>query len=1369
MCTIFNTDRFINIPENANMLSYLEELYTCLQNKGYFEYYNPVTKAIDNRIIGKTNYLRMFDDPEDFSPGIIIRSPPDGAISPYNSMYAPNSSTCALCKNLNILGFHNTVDPNVKKVFRDINPSTKKLFLFYKDLIIYDNNTPYMPGHLMICSMNHVHNKIIGSQYQILNINTLTDILTIYKKCSRGITMGHNYALTGSQFHFHIQVLLDSEIGFIPYNNMLDFFSTYLHGISMTNNIIINKEDIKDSKDVVYNLEYVINNEDKLPVFIAKFSCEFHGYKGILVSIQNNNDENLFKKYCMTVHKILNEIENSGSHSFSLYFGRSENYLNLCILPQKTTNVTSFRNITAFADVISPRVNIKPNIIEYNIERTQLTININTYVKLDVFTIEELSSFVTNKIYNEGNILGNQEFNLLLKSDPQYRTKLYNNYILSLIKDKTRVADPKVVLFHGPVGIGKSTSREDVNKILSDLNLDPKNFIYYSIDNIFENIPFVEKKLKVITNKLKEFNEMKISQINNLLDYDIKLKDLQDDKYLDLLSIDQYKELYRSIFEKVYDFTDNEPLFVYYTNNIKVAVQNYKYKIHKSFLEFVRDNKLNIICEVNTLDFEGGIIKNLTNELGMTQNNTIYISKSFYKYGNITDIQYKFLYRNVLFRNINIGRIINNDEIDDLLTTFYNSYNRINTKKFKRTPHLLNIASQYINLYANYDLDRAFQEVINNFITNINIYALPYTVSQPSFFENNLADLVCLDRNDDNINFKKLKEPLTNVEYKMACFELPPLLGLDEKFDANSDIKNKLTDYNTEFLFNDNVSSIIMNIFIKSMEESIYKYIRNFKTIIQTSEIEDKTIKLIPSDIKIVLKGGLSIRALSNQYITDIQNILENNIKLDEEANKDFKDVYNIFKSTFDSTITSPFTGIFKKSDIDFLCLLKKDKIKSKKDYDIITRDLQKIGINVLAYIKNILIATNFFDRENILQNKLQNIFNENVVEPSTKTELTHIIYKNAKLRSPTAVKTKLFNPLKKSSYVDKIGLLTNKPDDLRSINMTPSQLLINRNDFTNYIPNMNNSYSPYFITLNNNIKIIKGMVEEFSLIRLKNSYSCGFGNNPDLSNLFSGELIDLSFLSYESEEHESIKNNPEYIQRIRQTKDLFNFEINCFNLDFQLHEIEKMLIDTSIFIWENPKYAKRIKRFFFIKLLENLSSVNNIQEYIPIHNEYINILDYLKGENVVLLNNENVASFYSTEEEYLGESSNRFLAYLIIIKKEIDRINHGDFDFVFYTELVKRDFNIIMDLTTQDKIDSFKQYLQDNLKKFEIDFREILIQISSISQTLFKLYSTYPEKLEQLKLIRQEEKVIKQWGGYEKLYLDMKNKYYNLKYKKIF
>ena len=60
-------------------------------------------------------------------------------------------------------------------------------------------------------------------------------------------------------------------------------------------------------------------------------------------------------------------------------------------------------------------------------------------------------------------------------------------------------------------------------------------------------------------------------------------------------------------------------------------------------------------------------------------------------------------------------------------------------------------------------------------------------------------------------------------------------------------------------------------------------------------------------------------------------------------------------------------------------------------------------------------------------------------------------------------------------------------------------------------IEDFENSLSPYYITINNNIKIIRGLVETFSLVRLKNSYVCGFQNEENVKK-YSGELIDVFY-----------------------------------------------------------------------------------------------------------------------------------------------------------------------------------------------------------------------------------------------------------------
>ena len=657
------------------------------------------------------------------------------------------------------------------------------------------------------------------------------------------------------------------------------------------------------------------------------------------------------------------------------------------------------------------------------------------------------------------------------------------------------------------------------------------------------------------------------------------------------------------------------------------------------------------------------------------------------------------------------------------------------------------------------------KDTINGFTKRIHLFKFPYEESEPDYFKNQLKDLKCVVRDGKDVDdevLKEFKEPLTNINYKFACFNLPPLLGLDDKFDIDTDIKSKLTDYNTEFLFNNNVSSIIMNIFIKSVEESITSYIDDFNTI-KNGRFTDPTIILEPDDIKILLKGGLSIRALCNQYLIHIQDTIENNINLDSESNTQFKSLLDIFKSTVDSNIKSPFEGIFKKSDIDYLFYLKKDKFNNEGDYNIVTRDLQKITIQILMIIRDAIVTTNFFDRESIFLDNLKNIFNQNVIDPVTDLPLTHIKFDSTTISSPTAIKTKLKDSNKRSTYIEKMGSITNDPLDSKSLYIIPDNMFI----FNKVkIPQMKNIESRYFITTNNNIKIIKGMVETFSLVRLKNCFSCGFNNDPDLSRTFSGELIDVAFLSYNKPDHQIISQNHDFLEIIRQTKDLFNFEVTVFSLQFQMHEIEKMLIDTSLYIWENPKYKKRILRYFFIDLLDKFSSINNINDYIPLHNEYHSIFQYLNGIYVSQLDENNNIRFISKDEEFKGTSKNRFLKYLFKIKSDVKNFVEDKVDIAQFTIDVSGNFNIKLNLETPESIEEFKKYLTGNLIKFEKDLKEILSNVVSISESLFKLYSLYPNKLLEFRKLKIQQKNIKQWGGYKKLYKDFKNKYYNLKNK---
>ena len=59
----------------------------------------------------------------------------------------------------------------------------------------------------MLIKSNHEDLKIKGSQYEILSLETLSDVNEFIYNCRDKFRFGHNYANTGSQAHFHIQML----------------------------------------------------------------------------------------------------------------------------------------------------------------------------------------------------------------------------------------------------------------------------------------------------------------------------------------------------------------------------------------------------------------------------------------------------------------------------------------------------------------------------------------------------------------------------------------------------------------------------------------------------------------------------------------------------------------------------------------------------------------------------------------------------------------------------------------------------------------------------------------------------------------------------------------------------------------------------------------------------------------------------------------------------------------------------------------------------------------------------------------------------------------------------------------------------------
>ena len=117
---------------------------------------------------------------------------------------------CDLCDD--IIGIKQNTSNNLndiifKTLHGDFHPAQDETFLLYKDFIIMNNLSPYIPDHLMLITSKHIKNKITGSQYEILNREVLTDIVDFFTDIHDEYSMGHNYAHTGSQFHFHIHIL----------------------------------------------------------------------------------------------------------------------------------------------------------------------------------------------------------------------------------------------------------------------------------------------------------------------------------------------------------------------------------------------------------------------------------------------------------------------------------------------------------------------------------------------------------------------------------------------------------------------------------------------------------------------------------------------------------------------------------------------------------------------------------------------------------------------------------------------------------------------------------------------------------------------------------------------------------------------------------------------------------------------------------------------------------------------------------------------------------------------------------------------------------------------------------------------------------
>jgi hypothetical protein len=324
------TDRIIKLNNNFESKLKNDSVFTAIKAKSNFY---PV--FIIEKDIGRIS-IEMLMDPE-------------------NTNFDLNISDCTLCKTSHNLGFKKPIKVTNFTLFGNYIPQLDDTNLIFRNFIIIFNPYPYLPDHLMIMTQNHDKLGVKGSQYEILNKEILSDVIDVFIQISSDYFMGHNYALSGSQIHFHIHIFKKQFNVNYGMDNCIEFLAQDIQN-NITAKLYNYSKTIQDMDDEIEYTCYV--NENNEDIRIAEFKNKMFGYKGYVImipkiSIITHTTINLKAKqhFINVIFNFLNWIENSIEYSFGLYFPSSVNFFSVVVLVQSreiaknaSMNIDSFIN-----------------------------------------------------------------------------------------------------------------------------------------------------------------------------------------------------------------------------------------------------------------------------------------------------------------------------------------------------------------------------------------------------------------------------------------------------------------------------------------------------------------------------------------------------------------------------------------------------------------------------------------------------------------------------------------------------------------------------------------------------------------------------------------------------------------------------------------------------------------------------------------------------------------------------------------------------------------------------------------------------------------------------------------------------------------
>lgn len=467
----------------------------------------------------------------------------------------------------------------------------------------------------------------------------------------------------------------------------------------------------------------------------------------------------------------------------------------------------------------------------------------------------------------------------------------------------------------------------------------------------------------------------------------------------------------------------------------------------------------------------------------------------------------------------------------------------------------------------------------------------------------------------------------------------PTILEQSDKeyIDPEREIKGVMTDFVVnEFVKTQNQIFEFTKLVYGTFEKHIKTYIETNNLKLENRAIGD------PGSIFFVYKGGNTMRLVFNTSLDRLPG-----------------EVYDVLHSYY--------ANDFKRSDADFSIYID----PKLSNFDKIYGDMTTLSYHLQNEIRNKFNESpeKYFDyfnrndeiKKNTLKMYLDKLNNtESVKDPANTdyydVEFVRLVfdgldYKSEKYESNTA------------SDIDKLNISAKKDLRIQQYGSKQSALITLSNEPDNL-----------YISSNETLTFTKGNLHiKFNLVRTKiNFVAYGVRKNNQVLKRYSigGELIDVSIQHKDNTTNEHFFSDlPNLIGKYTLTNDITNdkFEFNSYSVKYLANDLENMLFVQNIYPWEDLKYAKRIRRLFFmyffdllIKLGDNnvrLQYVNDFETYI--YNQY-NTLSTTQDVSIQHIDNITTNPKYL---ELVSKSSNFLISFFIKNLNNVAKLSFGDSD----------------------------------------------------------------------------------------------------------